>query len=88
MDMKILLNTISDVCNFSKECESYFEGCVELRQGNICISGKSVLGIFSLNLFEPLDATIISTDNEEKMSFYNFIKAWQLPRGKELNNRH
>lgn len=76
--MKILLNTIYDACDFSKSCESYFDGSIELRQGKICISGKSILGIFSLNLLEPLDATIISDNNEEKASFYSFIKVWAV----------
>lgn len=78
ISMKILLNTIYDACDFSKSCDSYFDGNIELRQGKKCISGKSILGIFSLNLLEPLDATIISDNKEEKESFYSFIKVWAV----------
>ncbi len=74
--MKIRLNTIYDALNFSKTCDCYFDGTVEIKQGKRCINAKSILGLLSLNLLEPLDATITSDDKEVKEKFYSFIKSW------------
>ena len=76
--MKILLNTIDNAYSFSTSCDCYFDGDIEIKQGKKCINGKSVLGLFSLNLLEPLDATIISDDKEVKENFYSYIKIWEV----------
>lgn len=76
--MKIRLYTIYDACNFSKRCDSYFDEDIEIKQGKKCVNGKSVLGLFTLNLLEPLDATIISEDKEIKENFYSFLKIWAI----------
>lgn len=74
--MKIRLSTINDVTNFTKVCGNYFDGDIDVKQGRQTIDGKSILGIYSLNLMDPLDVTI-STNNEIiEHNFYNYIRKW------------
>lgn len=75
--LKIKLNTINDVKEFVRICEKY-KGCnIEVKQGRWIVDGKSILGIFSLNLTEMLDVTVNYEDEESKFVFYNDIKKWK-----------
>lgn len=76
--MKIKLNTISDVNNFSKVCSEYYEGNIDVKQGRQIVNGKSILGIFSLNLLEPVKVVIDSENDNLKISFYNNIEKWKV----------
>lgn len=76
--MKIKLNTISDVNNFSSACTKYYEGNIDVKQGRQIVDGKSILGIFSLNLMEPLDVDITTDNKYTEHDFYNFIKKWSV----------
>lgn len=74
--MKIRLSTISDVNNFAKVCSDYYEGEINVKQGIQNIDGKSILGIYSLNLMNPVDVTINTQNRSVEQNFYNFIKKW------------
>lgn len=74
--MKIKLNTISDVNNFSKVCSEYYEGNIDVKQGRQIVDGKSILGIFSLNLMEPVNVDINTDEKDTEHDFYNLIKKW------------
>ncbi len=74
--MKIRLSTISDVNNFVTSCSNYYEGEIDVKQGRQIIDGKSILGIYSLNLMKPLDVTIDTQNKNTEQNFYNFIKKW------------
>lgn len=76
--MKIRLKTISDVNGFSKACSDYYEGDIDIKQGRQVIDGKSVLGIYSLDLTHPIDVTISTTDESIERDFYNFIRKWYV----------
>ncbi len=52
--MKISLNTIEKVKQFV-EVASCFEDPIDLSVGRFMVDGKSILGIFSLDLREPLE---------------------------------
>ena len=73
--MKIVLNTVDNVKKFVLECEKY-EGDIDVRQGRYVVDGKSMLGLYSLNLIEPVTVTMDGTD-DEKMKFYNNIRQWE-----------
>lgn len=70
-DKKILINTTSLVKNFVAEA-SKLDGDVSLisENGKYVINGKSIMGIFSLNLSRPL---YVRAENSNK-EFESFLK--------------
>ncbi len=76
--MKIKLNTIEDVTNFTSLCTKHNKCDVDIKQGRQTIDGKSILGIFSLNLLEPLYVFANSKDDECISCFYDQIKKWAI----------
>lgn len=83
--MKIKLNTITDINCFVNASVKYFEGNIDVKQGRQIIDGKSILGIFSLNLMEPLEVSIETDNKDTERNFYNFISKWKVD--KESENR-
>lgn len=73
--MVIKLDTINDVKKFVKICEK-FEDNIDVRQGRWIIDGKSIMGVFSLNLTQPLNVTIDTTNEDMRKHFYKQIKEW------------
>lgn len=51
--VKIRLSTISDVRDFVNIVASY-DGNVDLLSGRYMVDGKSIMGIFSLDLLDPI----------------------------------
>ena len=56
----------------------YFEGNIDVKQGRQIIDGKSILGIFSLNLTQPIEISINTDNVNTERDFYNFIKKWEV----------
>lgn len=83
--LKIKLNTITDVNCFVNSSVKYYEGNIDVKQGRQIVDGKSVLGIFSLNLMEPLEVSIETDNKDTERNFYNFISKWRVD--KEGENR-
>lgn len=79
---KILLTTIKDVQNFSECCSALPKNVsVTALHGKYIVDGKSMLGIMSLNLSDPIDL-VIKDDNsgnyDEKIAeFFRKIKRWE-----------
>lgn len=61
--IKILVNTIAKVNSFNRDLLP-FDSDIDLVQGRYTVDGKSIMGIFSLNLLEPITA-IIHEENGE-----------------------
>ncbi len=76
--MKIKLETINDVNNFVNVSTKYYEGDIDVKQGRQVIDGKSILGIFSLNLMNSMDVSINTDNSNVERDFYNFIKKWEV----------
>lgn len=76
--MRIKLNTINDVNNFVNASTKYYEGDIDVKQGRQIIDGKSILGIFSLNLTQPMEISINTDNANTERDFYNFIKKWEV----------
>ena len=55
--VRIKLSTIVDVRDFVNAVVS-FGGDVDLSSGRYVVDGKSIMGIFSLDLLNPIDMTI------------------------------
>lgn len=74
--MRIKLNTVNDIDSFITACSNYYEGEIDVKQGRQTIDGKSILGIYSLNLMKPLEVSIDTQNKDTEQNFYNFIKKW------------
>ena len=61
--VKIKLSTIVDVRDFVNAVVS-FGGDVDLSSGRYVVDGKSIMGIFSLDLLNPIDMTIHGGDGD------------------------
>ena len=60
----IKLATISDVRDFVNAVAS-FEDEIDLQSGRYVVDGKSIMGIFSLDLLSPIKLTVYSEKPEE-----------------------
>ena len=69
----IRLNTIEKVKNFVSRV-STFECDVDIMYGRYVIDGKSMMGIFSLNLMNPITVMILSNDEEELKRFFEAME--------------
>ena len=69
----IKLNSIEKVKDFVSRV-STFECDVDIIYGRYVIDGKSVMGIFSLNLMNPITAMILSDDEEELKRFNEMME--------------
>ena len=74
-EFQVQLNTIDRVKRFVKICDS-FEEDIDLSSGRYIIDAKSIMGIFSFDLMNPLNIRIHSQNidtikrfNEEMSDF-------------------
>jgi hypothetical protein len=68
---------VSDVQRFNKICSHEFDEEIDLYQNRYIINAKSIMGIFSLNLLEPIVVIIHSSDPVTVNRFYERIKEWK-----------
>ena len=59
----VLLNSVNKVNKFAKIVDNIEED-IDIKGGRYVVNAKSILGIFSLNLAEPLELIIHTEDNE------------------------
>ena len=76
--MTIELKTIQDVKDFVEVNSKYYDCEIVVKQGRYIVDGKSILGIFSLNLLEPVKVIADSENDNLKMTFYNNIEKWKV----------
>ena len=74
--IQILLNTIDKVKSFNRDM-LFFDSDIDLVQGRYTVDGKSIMGIFSLNLSEPIKV-IIHEENGELDSITEKLKAFAV----------
>lgn len=60
----IKLSTIADVRDFVNAVAA-FDGEVDLSSGRYVVDGKSIMGIFSLDLLSPIKLTVYSDNADE-----------------------
>ena len=60
----IRLSTIADVRDFVNIVTSY-NGDIDLSSGRYVVDGKSIMGIFSLDLLSPIKLTAHSDDTDK-----------------------
>ena len=71
MTFNIKLREINDVYKLVNILVG-FEGDVDLESGRYKVDGKSILGIFSLDLRQPIKVTYNNEKNADKL--YNQLK--------------
>lgn len=64
--VKISLNSIDKVKSFVNDL-SRFDSDFDLVSGRYVIDGKSIMGIFSLDLSKPIDLNIHSEGDEDEI---------------------
>lgn len=76
--MVIELKTIQDVKDFVEISSKYNDCEIVAKQNRYRVDGKSILGIFSLNLLEPVKVIIDSENDNSNISFYSNIEKWKV----------
>ena len=77
LKMWIQLNYISDIKEFSEGCR-FYDSLIWLKQDGQVINGKSIMGIFALDLNRPVEIEI-ETENKNVMDdFYSFVEKWEV----------
>ncbi len=61
--MKVLLNDINKVKKFVDICSKSSEN-IDVTSGKFTVDGKSIMGVFSLNLSQPIEIHIYGEDKE------------------------
>lgn len=73
----INLNTISKVKQFVHIVEEY-KSEIDVVSGRYVCDAKSIMGLFSLNLLEPLLVRILSDDENEIESFNRVMEEFKV----------
>ena len=71
--MYIKLTTIKNVKDFN-ELANKFDGDILIKYGRYVIDGKSIMGLFSLNLLETLEVQLISDSIKSEIEFCNQVR--------------
>lgn len=75
-ELYIVLNTIQKVKQFI-HITNEFDCDIEVLAGKWIVDGKSIMGLFSLNLLEPLLVRIDSEKEEEIESFNRVMEVFK-----------
>ena len=75
--MKIYLNNVDKLKLFC-EMAVLFKGDVTLKSGRYNINGKSILGIFSLDLTKPIEIELECVNEIEKEEFIKDLKSMKF----------
>ena len=72
----IRLVTISDIRDFVNLAARY-DFDIDLRSGRYVVDAKSIMGIFSLDLMNPIELTANVTDESERAAFEADVKRFE-----------
>lgn len=75
----ININTIEDVKKFNKICnlEIFNDADISIYNKRYVVDGKSIMGIFSLNLAEPVEVNISNCGKVEIDAFLSLMRQFQ-----------
>lgn len=65
--LMIKLSTLEDVRKFVNTVTA-FDGEIDLKSGRYTVDAKSIMGIFSLDLLNPVEMTVYSEKCDELLS--------------------
>ena len=75
--MLLKLTTVNDVYKSVQKAYK-FEEPVDVKQGLYTVDGKSILGIFSLNLLEPVLVTFLTHNSHMMTEFYHEMEEFEV----------
>lgn len=75
--MIIQLNLIGDINQFVQGSR-FYDGQIFIEQDGQKVNAKSILGVYALDLSNPIHVSIESDREDVKDNFYNFIKKWEV----------
>ncbi len=75
--MTIILNTLDRVKKFG-DIASKFDSDIDVIRNKYIVDGKSILGIFTLDLRQPVDVEIHSDNEEEIRTFNEVMEAFMV----------
>lgn len=75
--MRIKLNLITDIQEFVHECQQYL-GNIKVSQETFLVNGKSIFGLFSLNLSEEIVVSYEGENDVAEAEFYQYISKWKV----------
>lgn len=79
--MEILLDKIDKVKEFVHIAESVPED-VTVVSGRYVIDGKSIMGILSLNLLEPVTVDVLTSNTDLKIQFFKRLETFAYKKDK------
>lgn len=75
--LEIKLKLITDVQEFINVCrDTPYD--VNIYQRRMVIDGKSVMGIYSLDLSQPIGVELVTVDKEVREEFYSRLDRWRV----------
>ena len=75
MKAKIKFNNIEEVKNYIVKA-MHINGDITIKHGKYVINGKSLMGIFSLDLSKPIDLNIHAEDSADEV--LNILKPYMV----------
>lgn len=76
--MRIQLNKITDINVFNKTCSDIYEEDIFVKQDKQVVNAKSILGLYSLDLSQPVEVTIDADNKRVTENFYKYLKKWEV----------
>ena len=77
VNAKIRLYTISDIREFVNIATKY-DFDIDLKSGRYIVDAKSIMGIFSLDLMNPIELSAEIPNEEERAAFEADIKHFEV----------
>ena len=77
MTRKVIIKDEQDLLQFCNLMNT-FKSNIDIGNGNHIVDAKSVLGIHALGLYNHLDVTIMTTDENEQVKFANEIRRFEV----------
>lgn len=75
--LDVLLNTIDKVKKFTTIANK-FDCDIDVLQGRYTVDGKSIMGVFSLDLTKPVIVEIDSDDEKEIDKFLDMMEEFRI----------
>ena len=79
-NVKVKLASIQDVRNFV-DTVTKFNIDIDLSSGRYVVDAKSIMGIFSLDLLNPINLTALTDDADEEKALLSSVRNWDETSG-------
>lgn len=76
-EVQVKISTIDNVKEFNRRCSDFDED-VDILSGRYVVDAKSIMGIFSLNLFKPFTVRIYTSDDDVISKFVEAMEDFSV----------